>query len=129
MKISYLKNQFSDLSKISCQRLLRPSRSLYRNLIRAHKVSQRKFEAAIFGVIVIVDRESDIERIAGEQTSLLATLGQMPAQGIESNGAAPLAVCCLPVVGGLPYVAATESRRIGIAARSCQYAYIRPVRP
>src|SRR4029077_3319303 len=72
-------------------------RTLIRRFLRSSEVSQREFQAAIFGVIVIVEAERDVESIAREQTSLLTTLRHVPTQGIEGDSFAPLAVRLLPV--------------------------------
>src|SRR5579863_8478581 len=53
------------------------SRSLY--------IAQRKFQAPIFGVVVMSDRVSDIDRIARQKRSLLQTLCHVPTQGVEDN--------------------------------------------
>ncbi len=78
-------------------------------LTRSLKVSQREFEAAVLGVIVILDGEGDVEIVAGEQAGLLTAFRHAPAQGIEGNGTAPFGVCRLTVVGGLAHVAASQS--------------------
>src|SRR5258708_3590255 len=59
--------------------------ALYRSVSGQSKVAQRKFQATVFGVIVVSDGESDIDRIAGQERRLLHTLGHVPAEGVERD--------------------------------------------
>ena len=49
------------------------------------EIAQREFQAAVFGVIVVADRERDIDGIARQERYLLQAVGHMPAESIESD--------------------------------------------
>ena len=54
------------------------------------EVAEREFEAAILGVIVVANGESDVERISRQEIGSLKAFGHVPAEGVKSNPAAPV---------------------------------------
>src|ERR1700685_3332572 len=49
------------------------------------KITEGEFQATVFGMIVVTDSESHIDRIAGQERRLLQTLGHVPAQSVEGD--------------------------------------------
>jgi hypothetical protein len=52
---------------------------------RSFEVAQGKLEAAVFGVIIVADGESDVDAIPCQKLILLRSFRHVPAQRIESN--------------------------------------------
>src|SRR5580658_2445021 len=52
---------------------------------RTFEIAQRKFQSAEVGMVVVIEREGDIQSIAGKQLSFLDALGHPPTQGIVGD--------------------------------------------
>ena len=82
--------------------------------MRAFEVAQREFQSAEVGMVVVIEREGDIQSIARKQLCPLDAFRHAPAEGI---------VCdrfLLPLAGTLG-VAARQDSGIGMASWSRQH--------
>ena len=52
---------------------------------RSPEVAQRKLQAAVFGVIVVADGKSNVDRIARQKLILLHSFRHVPPEGIEGD--------------------------------------------
>ncbi len=55
------------------------------------KIAEGKFQSTILRMVILPDRKSDIEGVAGKKGSGLQALGHVPAQSIEGYPHSPLA--------------------------------------
>src|SRR5215469_460425 len=52
---------------------------------RRPEVSQRQLQSAVLGMVVVANRECDIDRISSQKRALLEAFGHVPAESIEGN--------------------------------------------
>src|SRR5215469_16477807 len=83
------------------------------------QIAQRKFQAAVLGMIVVPDRERDIDGIPGQELDLLETLGHVPAQSVKRDFAPEIRsqASALHFANGRCPVAAPNSRSVRVTAR------------
>ena len=54
-------------------------------MLQGFEVAEREFQSSELGVVVVIEREGDIESVAGEQLCLLNSFGHAPAEGIVGD--------------------------------------------
>lgn len=54
------------------------------------EVAEGEFEAAVVGMVILLDTKYDVERIARQHLRLLDALGHLPGERVVTDGAAPI---------------------------------------
>ena len=60
--------------------------SRFSGVLPALEIPERQFESAEVGVVVLIEGEGDIQRIAGKQFCLLNAFSHAPAEGRIGDG-------------------------------------------
>lgn len=55
-------------------------------VLPALEIAERQFESAEVGMVVLIEGESDIQRVPGKQFCLLDAFGHAPTEGRISGG-------------------------------------------